>query len=79
MKRTDLRKEQIIRTLREHEAGVPVAAFCRKHGVIDATIYNGKPVRRDGGLRGQAAEDAGGREHAAESAFWPIPCWAMPH
>jgi Transposase len=56
-------EEQIIGILKEHEAGVSVADLCRKHGVSDASIYK---VRRHGGLGGQAAEDAGGREHAAK-------------
>ena len=35
-------EEQIIIILKEHEAGIPVAALCRKHRVSDASIYNWK-------------------------------------
>ncbi|WP_316204581.1 transposase, partial [Bradyrhizobium sp. SZCCHNS1049] len=33
MKRGRFTEEQIIGILKEHEAGVPVADLCRKHGV----------------------------------------------
>ena len=39
MKRNRFTEEQIIGILKEHEAGVPVADLCRKHGVSDASIY----------------------------------------
>jgi putative transposase len=42
MKRSRFAEEQIIGILKEHEAGVPVADLCRKHGVSDAST-NGKP------------------------------------
>ena len=42
MKRSRFSDEQIIGILKEHEAGVPVADLCRKHGVNDASIYNWK-------------------------------------
>jgi len=32
----------IIGILKEHEAGVPVADLCRKHGVSNASIYKWK-------------------------------------
>jgi hypothetical protein len=32
-KRKRITEEQIIGILKEHEAGVPVADLCRKHGV----------------------------------------------
>lgn len=35
-------EEQIIRILKEHEAGVPVTDLCRKHGISDASIYKWK-------------------------------------
>jgi putative transposase len=50
MKRSCFSDEQIIRILKEHEAGVSVADLCRKHGVSEASIY------------GQPAEDAKGRD-----------------
>ena len=42
MKRSRFSEEQIIGTLKEHEAGVLVADLCRKHGVSDASIYKWK-------------------------------------
>ena len=39
MKRNRFSEEQIIGILKEHEAGVPVADLCRKHGVSNASIY----------------------------------------
>jgi len=35
-------EEQIIRVLKEHEAGIKTAELCRKHGISDATFYNWK-------------------------------------
>jgi putative transposase len=35
-------EEQIIRVLKEHEAGAKVAELCRKHGLSDATLYKWK-------------------------------------
>jgi putative transposase len=26
--------------LKQHQAGIPVAELCRKHGISDATFYN---------------------------------------
>jgi putative transposase len=42
MRRTRFTEEQIIRILKEHEAGIPVADLCRKHGVSDGSIYKWK-------------------------------------
>jgi putative transposase len=42
MKRSRFTEEQIIGILKEHEAGVPVANLCRKHGVSNASLYNWK-------------------------------------
>lgn len=42
MKRNRFSEEQIIGILKEHEAGVPVADLCRKHGVSNASIYKWK-------------------------------------
>ena len=39
MKRSRFSEEQIIGILKEHQAGVPVADLCRKHGISDATLY----------------------------------------
>lgn len=35
-------EEQIIRVLKEHEAGAKTVDLCRKHGISDATFYNWK-------------------------------------
>ncbi len=40
MKRKRHTEEQIIASLKEHEAGVKTADLCRKHGVSEATFYN---------------------------------------
>src|SRR5215471_10560507 len=42
MKRSRFSEEQIIGILKEHEAGVPVADLCGKHGVSDASICKWK-------------------------------------
>ena len=42
LKRKRFSEEQIVGILKEHEAGVPVAELCRKHGVSDASIYKWK-------------------------------------
>jgi putative transposase len=42
MKRSRFSEDQIIGMLKEHEAGVPVAELCRKHGVSTASIYKWK-------------------------------------
>jgi len=42
MKRSRFSEEQIIGILREHEAGIPTADLCRKHGVSSATFYKWK-------------------------------------
>ena len=42
MKRSRFTEERIIGILKEHEAGVPVAELCRKHGVSNASLYKWK-------------------------------------
>ena len=77
MKRSRFSEEQIIGTLKEHEAGVSVADLCRKHGVSDASIYKwkakfgGMDVSEAKRLRtledeNTQAEAAAGRRHAGQ-------------
>ena len=40
MRKSRFSEEQIIRVLKEHQAGLPVADLCRKHGISAATFYN---------------------------------------
>ena len=42
MKRARFTEDQIIRVLKEHEAGAKTADLARKHGVSEATLYNWK-------------------------------------
>jgi putative transposase len=42
MKGTRYREEQIIRILKEADAGAKVQDLCRKYGMSDATFYNWK-------------------------------------
>jgi len=39
MRKSRFNEEQIIGILKEHQAGMPVADLCRKHGISDATLY----------------------------------------
>jgi len=61
MKRSRFSEEQIIGILKEHEAGVPVADLCRKHGVSDASIYKWKA--RFGGMEVSEAKRLKALEH----------------
>lgn len=40
MKKKRFTEEQIIRSLKENEAGAKVADICRQMGISDATFYN---------------------------------------
>ena len=42
MKRKTYSQEQIIRILKEHEAGVPANEIVRKHGIANGTLYRWK-------------------------------------
>jgi putative transposase len=42
MKRTRYSEEQIIRILKEAEAGAKTSDLCRQHGISDATFYSWK-------------------------------------
>ena len=40
MKKSRFSEDQIIGVLKEHQAGIPTAELCRKHGISEATFYN---------------------------------------
>ena len=42
MKHSRFTEEQIIGILKEHEAGLPTAEVCRKHGISQASFYKYK-------------------------------------
>lgn len=48
MKRSRFTEDQIIGVLKEHQAGIPTAELCRKHGISEATFYNWR--NRYGGM-----------------------------
>ena len=39
MRKSRFSEEQIIAVLKEHQAGLPAAELCRKHGISEATFY----------------------------------------
>jgi putative transposase len=39
MRKSRFSEAQIIGVLKEHQAGLPVAEICRRHGISDATFY----------------------------------------
>ena len=39
MRKSRFSDEQIIGVLKEHQAGLPVAELCRRHGISDGTFY----------------------------------------
>jgi Transposase len=39
MRKSRFSEGQIIGILKEHQAGLPVAEICRRHGISDATFY----------------------------------------
>ena len=53
MKRTRFTDEQSIGVLKEADAGAKTADLARRHGVSEATIYNGKA--KYGGLEASEA------------------------
>ena len=48
MKKQRFSEDQIIRILKEHEAGLSTSDLCRNHGVSQATFYNWK--KKYGGM-----------------------------
>ena len=42
MRSSRFSEEQIIGILKEHEAGMPTAEVCRRHGISGATFYKYK-------------------------------------
>ncbi len=60
MKKSRFSEEQIIGVLKEHQAGIPTAEVCRKHGVSEATFYNWRS--RYGGMEVSEARRLKGLE-----------------
>jgi putative transposase len=63
MKRKRFTEKQVIKILRSHEAGVPLADLAREHGFAEGTIYTWKA--RYGGM--EVAEAKRLRELEAEN------------
>ena len=85
MRKSRFREEQIVGILKEHAAGEPTGALCRRHGISQQTLYRWKAeVRRPGRKRAQTAEGAGRGERPAQtprrraSARQPGPQGAPP-
>jgi len=68
MKRSRFDEEQIIKILKEQEAGLGTADLCRKHGISSATFYKWKA--KYGGLE---VSDARHHPSMRRSASWLRP------
>ena len=77
MKRNRFSEEQIIGILKERGRGFGRRSVPQTLRQRRRHLQMESEVRRAGGLRGPAAEDARGREHAVEAGCWPTPCWTM--
>jgi putative transposase len=42
MRKSRFSEQQIIAVLKEHEAGMPTAEVCRRHGISQPTFYSWK-------------------------------------
>lgn len=60
MRRSRFSEEQIIRILKEHQAGLSAAEICRRHGISDATFYKWRS--RYGGMEVSDAKRLRGLE-----------------
>ena len=58
MRKGRFSKEQIIKVLKEQQAGIPVVELCRKHGISDATFYTWRSKRMAGRLSGRKPQPA---------------------
>jgi putative transposase len=54
MRKSRFSEQQIIAVLKEHEAGLPTAEVCRRHGISQPTFYSWKS--KFGGLEGSEAK-----------------------
>ncbi len=75
MKKSRFTEDQIIGVLKEHQAEIPTAELCRKHGISDATFYNWRS--RYGGMEVSDARRLKSlrTRTAGLSSCWRNRCW----